>query len=386
VAAALHYGALNEGGDRTILVYDLGGGTFDTTVIRLSGGDVTVVCTDGEHELGGADWDARIVDHLRDCFITEHPDSGAADSEEFLQGLTLIAEGVKKALSVRTTYRQPIKFEGHTVAVDVPRETFEALTADLLARTVEITSRTLETAARHGVGTPDAVLLVGGSTYMPAVARALRETFAFGPQLHDPHLAVAKGAAMFALRESIRVRMRDADQEGMSTGTLKKIAGDLGVAETTVDDWKDRKVTIVVPRAFGVGVVARGTEPEDGKTEVSHLLMPNTPLPSEPVIEQYFTAVSNQTSIWISIWEQAGAEVSHLVESNRQIGEGTISRLPPLPKGSPIDITFAMDENGLLKVSAVELVTGQTVHIEVQIGGLDDKSVRRAREDVARLS
>jgi molecular chaperone DnaK len=147
-----------------------------------------------------------------------------------------------------------------------------------------------------------------------------------------------------------------------------------------------KKVTIVVPRAFGVGVVARGTKPEEGKTEVHHLLLPNTPLPSDRVTEQFFTAVSNQTSIYIGIWEQAGTEVSHLVESNRHIGKGTINRLPPLPKGSAIDITFAMTERGLLEVDAVELTTGQKVHIEVQIGGLDEKSVTKAREAVARLS
>ncbi|WIM93429.1 Hsp70 family protein [Actinoplanes oblitus] len=385
VAAALHYGALNEGEDQTILVYDLGGGTFDTTVIRLSGGDVTVVCTDGDHRLGGADWDERIVAHLRDCFVAEHPDSGAGDSEEFLQEVTLVAEKVKKALSVRTSYRQTLRFEGRTAAVDVSRETFEALTADLLDQTVDITGRALAVADRAGAGTPDSVLLVGGSTYMPAVARALRERFGFDPRLHDPHLAVAKGAAMFALRESIRIRLaHERDEPG--DAAIRKVARTVGVSETAVRTWKDREIVNVVPRAFGVGVVARDTEPEEGKREVSHLLLPNDPLPAAPT-KQFYTPLSNQTSIRISIWEQAGPTVSHELDSNRQIGEGRIERLPPLPKNSPIDITFALDEVGLLTVSAVELVTGKAMeHVKVQIGGLDDKRVDELRAAVARLS
>ncbi|MDR7328281.1 molecular chaperone DnaK (HSP70) [Catenuloplanes niger] len=383
VAAALYYGALHEGEDRTILVYDLGGGTFDTTVIRLEGGDVTVVCTDGDHQLGGADWDARIVDHLSECFMSEYPDSGAGDSEEFLQQLGLQAEALKKSLSTRISVRAPIRFDGRTLPADLTRETFEEITADLLARTIDITRRTLATADR----TPDAVLLVGGSTHMPAVTRALRSAFGFTPQLHDPHLAVAKGAAMFALQETIRVRLPETDEQGTDDpGAIRKVAADLGVAPTAVRAWQGRKVTIVVPRAFGVGVVARDTDPKDHKLEVSHVLMPNTPLPSDRVTRQYQTAVTNQTSILVPIYEQAGTEVSHLLDANRKIGEGTISRLPPLPKGSPIDITFSMTEGGLLTVTAVELVTGQEVHIEVQIGGLDDKRVREATEAVDRLS
>jgi molecular chaperone DnaK len=353
VAAALYYGGLS-GGDRTILVYDLGGGTFDTTVIRLEGGDVTVICTDGDHQLGGADWDERIAAHLRDRFVAEYPESGAGDSEDFLQGLGLIAEDVKKALSVRTSKRQPIQYEDTRMLVDMSRVTFEELTTDLIDRTIEITRRTLRTAEEKGAGRPETVLLVGGSTLMPAVAGALRAAFGFDPTLHDPHLAVAKGAALYAMQ--------------------------------VATDKPTRKVTIVVPRAFGTSVVAEGTEPEEGKLEISHLLFANTPLPAGPVKERFITAFPDQTSIMIDIYEQAGTEVSRRLEDNNKIGEGEITRLPRLPKGSPIDVTFHMSETGLLSVDAVELVTGQTVHIEVQIGGLDAKQVDQAREAVARLS
>jgi molecular chaperone DnaK (HSP70) len=353
VAAALHYGALTVG-DRTILVYDLGGGTFDTTIIRLSDGDVSVVCTDGDHQLGGADWDERIAGHLRDCFVGGHPDSGAADSEEFLQRIGLIAEDVKKGLSVRASKRQTIQHGGAELQVDLSRETFEELTADLLDRTMEITGRTLRTAEELGAGRPDEVLLVGGSTLMPGVRAALWRRFQFDAKLYDPHLAVAKGAALYAMQ--------------------------------VVTDKPTKKVAIVVPRAFGTSIVAEGTEPEEGKTEIRHLLFANTPLPAEPVTEQFVTALSDQTEIEIDIWEQAGSEVSIRPEDNKKIGEGLISRLPPRPKGSPIDVTFRMDETGKLSVDAMELGTGSRLHLEVQIGGLDAKKVDQARNAVSRLS
>ncbi|MFF5289144.1 Hsp70 family protein [Paractinoplanes globisporus] len=384
VAAALHYGALSASEARTILVYDLGGGTFDTTVIKLHGGDVTVVCTDGDHHLGGADWDDRIVTYLAECFVAAHPEAGADESESFLQGLGLIAEETKIALSSRTTKRQLIQFGGARLNVDLTRETFEEITADLLNRTLEITARTLRVAEELDAGRPDTLLLVGGSTIMPAVARVLGGTLGLQPHLHDPHLAVAKGAAMFALQESIRVRL--AGEKTPDSDDVKTTAEALGVKADTVRALAAKKVTIVVPRAFGVGVVARDTKPEDGKTEVRHLLEANTPLPSPKITEQFFTAVSDQTSILITIYEQAGAEVSHLVEFNNPIGEGVISRLPLLPKGSPVDITFSMNETGLLTVDASELTTGQKIRIEVQIGGLDEKRVHQAREAVARLS
>ena len=370
VAAALHYGALGEGSgigtvpqpplDETILVYDLGGGTFDTTVIRLKGSDITVVCTDGDHQLGGADWDEFVASHLQQAFVAEHPDSGAADSEEFMQSVALIAEETKQGLSVRQTKRQTLRYSGLKATVELSRATFEELTYALLDRTMEITKRTVEKASELGVHRIDKVLLVGGSTLMPAVARELRARFGYSPELHDPHLAVAKGAAKFAVHQSLKIGKEEPDDQG--------------------------NITIVVPRAFGVRVVAEGTEPKENKYEIRHLLHANTPLPCPPIKEQFVTAEPDQQGIDIQIWEQAGAVESRNTADNKKIGECTISRLPPLPKGSPLDISFAMNETGVLRVWAKELVTGQTVNLDLQIGKLTRKKITAARDAIARLS
>src|SRR4051794_32528852 len=225
VAAALHYDALQTGSDRTILVFDLGGGTFDTTVIRLTPDAVTVICTDGDHNLGGADWDRQIADFLQEDFDRMHPGSGAGASEEFGQELLLVAEDMKKSLSSSQYRRYTTSFGGRTSQVSLSREELEALGGPLLDRTMEITERTVLTARHAGVEQFDDVLLVGGATRAPAVEAALRERFGFEPRRFDPDQAVAKGAALFALIESVKIILPAAERAavteptGRTTGT-----------------------------------------------------------------------------------------------------------------------------------------------------------------------
>ncbi|MFD0891308.1 Hsp70 family protein, partial [Streptosporangium algeriense] len=205
VAAAIAYGLLNQERDRTILVYDLGGGTFDTTVITLRGGNIEVVCTDGHDELGGADWDERLMEHLVEEFTLEHPDAGdPLEDQQAEQQLRVDAEALKKTLSARNRHVVRVAHAGRVARVEFTRETLEELTRDLLDRTVEITRRTMKTAAAKGVRDYDQFVLVGGSTKMPAVAEALRRAFGVPVLIQDPDLAVAKGAALYAFEETYR--------------------------------------------------------------------------------------------------------------------------------------------------------------------------------------
>jgi molecular chaperone DnaK (HSP70) len=388
VAAALHYEVVAPEGERTILVYDLGGGTFDTTVIRLAGNEINVVCTDGDHHLGGADWDDRIVRHLLERFLAEHPDSAAGDNEDFLQELTISAEEMKKALSSTQSRRHNMRFGGDVSRVELTRETFEQITSELLERTLDITARTVATAKEKGVSTFDDVLLVGGATRMPAVAAKLSERFGFDPKLHDPDLAVAKGAARFALIESVKLRLPDQGGEkdaAASPAAVQKVADQLGIAADTVMRLARKKVRTVVPRAFGIKVVD-ADDPARKRLKVAHLLAANTPLPASPDTERFGTVEPNQVEIEIEIWEQAGATLSPELADNAPIGRGLISGLPPLPQGSPIDVTFTMNETGVLHVHAVELKTGKDLHIELQIQGLSEEQVEQARNAVSRYT
>ena len=382
VAAALYYGALNTGTDRTILVFDLGGGTFDTTVIELTGNDITVVCTDGDHGLGGADWDDKLAGLLGERFMAEHPESEATESEDFLQDVGLLAEDLKKALTSRQSKQQLVHFEAWKALVEVTRQEFEDITAELLDRTMDITARTLALARDRGVTHYDEVLLVGGSTRMPAVASALRTRFGFSPKVHEPDLAVAKGAALFALVESLKLRL--ADDSATDDSATDDVARELGMSANAVRAMATKKVTIVTPRAFGVAVV----DPDDPTKEkflVAHLLVANTPLPAEET-QQFKTSFPDQREIGVQIWEQAGAIASEQPEHNKQIGEALINRLPPMPEGSPVDVTFRMDDSGMLHVTATEVETRKTGTTEIKIGDLTKQQVNAAMDAVARLS
>ena len=387
VAAALHYETLGAGEDRTILVFDLGGGTFDTTVIKLTDDDIHTVCTDGDKHLGGADWDDKIADYLLDLFMEENPESAARDSEEFIQELAIAAEDIKKALSAAHSRRYVMRFGGETCRTEVTRAEFEAFTSELLARAMDITERTVQTARAAGIDRYDDVLLVGGSSRMPAVAAALREKFGFNARLHDPALAVAKGAAQFAVIEWIKNMFADEGEDGSGPGLSdEEVADQVNMQAAKVRQFKTKIVTTVVPRAFGVKAwIEEDDKAEKGKKRpvISHILEANRPLPAAPQTKQFYTAEPDQTSIHIEIWEQAGSVASSDLADNNKIGEGTISGLPELPKHSPIDVTFRMNDTGVLTVDAEELRTHKKLKFDLQIKGLSGEQLEAAKNAVS---
>ena len=385
VAAALHYDAISDGGTKTLFVYDLGGGTFDTTVIQVSATEIKVLCTDGDHHLGGADWDERIVAYLLEQFVAEHPDKGAAATNEvFLQELAAAAEDMKRQLSTMQSRRFIARYDGASAKIELTREKFEEITRPLLLRTEDITARTLATAQASGAGTFDEVLLVGGSSRMPAVTASLK-AMGLDPRMHDPDLAVAKGAAQYAMIESIKVLMPEEGAEAPAE-EVQKVADQLNITAEKVLALAGKRVATVVPRAFGVRVVDiddRGNE----TFLIKHVLRSNTPLPARTDPARFGTAYPDQVGISIEIWEQAGSVESAEVDDNQHIAEGQISGLPPLPKGSPIDVTFEMELDGMLRVHAVELKTNKDLRIELQIkGGLSEEQVAEARTAVAAYS
>src|ERR1022692_4176161 len=144
VAAALSYQNQQVAeGVRNILVFDLGGGTFDTTVIRIDGKEVTVICTDGDRRHGGADWDQRIGGYLLKEFTRQHPQLDPTADEQFMQELAATAESMKQDLSSRAARRHNVRFEGRVAPVELTRDQLEELAADLLDRTLAITRRTI---------------------------------------------------------------------------------------------------------------------------------------------------------------------------------------------------------------------------------------------------
>ncbi|HEX5301460.1 MAG TPA: Hsp70 family protein [Streptosporangiaceae bacterium] len=385
VAAALNYQALGEeGGQRNIFVFDLGGGTFDTTVIRIDGDDVRVVCTDGDHHLGGADWDSKVSDFLMRTFKEQYPQLDPGGDEQFLQELATSAEQLKKALSAATTRKQNLRFDGSVAQVELTRERLEELTSELLERTMEITRRTLATARGKGVEQYDDVLLVGGMTIMPAIARTLKERFGLEARMQDPHLAVAKGAAMFALLKKIQVSLPDDDP-----GAAEQAAMESGIDPQLAARWGKKTVATVVPRAFGLKVVDEKDplaeiDPGRARSYIAHLLTANTELPAETGPRPFSTVADNQRAVRLEVWEQAGAIVSEELEHNTHIGQGMLEDLPPRPAGAPFLVVFQMTATGLLTVRAWEESSGREVRFTIEIGNLNETQVQEATEVVAR--
>jgi molecular chaperone DnaK len=390
VAAALSYQVLGtDTGVRHILVYDLGGGTFDTTVIRIDGNDVQVICTDGNHHLGGADWDSAISEFLLRGFAEQYPQLDPGGDEQFMQDLATSAEQLKKALSATVSRKQNVRFDGSVVQLELTREHFEELTSELLERTMEITERTIATARKKGVEHFDDVLLVGGMTLMPAVARALRERFGLEPRLHDPHLAVAKGAALYALMKKVKVSMPGDGDPGQAEDAAKQVADDLGIEEERARALAATTVATVVPRAFGLKLVDQDDpvykiNPNQAREYIAHLLTANTPLPADTGPRTFSTVFAHQREVELQVWEQAGSVASEELEHNTRIGEGRLCDLPDRPAKTPFKVTFHMTETGLLEVHAWEAESEQEVRFEIQIGGLDETEVQEFTRAVAR--
>ncbi|MFG1641276.1 Hsp70 family protein [Amycolatopsis sp. NPDC049252] len=344
VAAALHYGVAARPGS-TVLVYDLGGGTFDTTVLRIQRDGAQVVATDGDSRLGGADWDERVADFLTQSFAAAEPDSDPYDEELFLHEVRLIAEVAKKDLSERASRPVSLRLGGRRVTVPFDRSTLTGIGSDLVDRTLAIVDRVLSSAEGKGIRQVHEVVLVGGSTRMPVIAAAVEARLGRTPRLLDPDHAVVRGAAIRA--------------------------GELAGAGRA-----SRSTRSVVPRSFGV-LIDDSHAPSGDRRVVVHTVHRNAPLPAAATTE-FCTIVAGQDSVRVQVFEQAGELPSEDPAANRRVLDGELTGLPPLPAGSPIELTLRVSEDGLLRVTAREPRSGTVLELEAYMDGVvDGESTRR---------
>jgi molecular chaperone DnaK len=377
-AAAFSYGFAQSGhGDETVLVYDLGGGTFDVTVIKLeateSGGTgIRVVATGGDDRLGGALWDARMVELLAKKFVEAAPDaSDPLDDPVASADLRLKAEAIKVGLTNRETHSELILAGTDRAKVTVSREELETATQDLLEQTVEFTRQTVAAAAAAGAGTIDRVLLVGGSSFMPAVARRLTEVFPdWTPELSDPNQAVAKGAALAGLQQAVwDVIAGDGDAAGdggtpapPSPEKVKEVAEAMHMTSTMVEKMVSTEFTNVCSRGFGVKVLRDEADPSNVRDpedfQVEHIILPNTPLPltgtEDGRMRTFYTVSDNQDSVNIVIMEQDSREPSSDMGSNKFLEAGVFTMTRPYPRQSPIQMALGMENSGVLRLRAID--------------------------------
>jgi molecular chaperone DnaK (HSP70) len=368
-AAAIAFGLQAEK-DQTVLVYDLGGGTFDVTMLEICGGQVTVVATGGDHVLGGRNWDERIVTYLAAEWMTATgSDDDPLEDRATAQELWLRAEDAKKTLTARSETKVPVSHAGQRASVTVSREKFDALTADLLDRTVQYTRDLLALAKTLGQDGFDQMLLVGGSTKMPQIAARLTAEFGVEPVSFEPDQAVAKGAAFYGQKLAVDDRIRIVIAERLSvdvktvntaeapeevqTAAVEEVAADLGLRLPTVQKMKQMTVTNVTSHSFGVVAVDGRT----GAEVVANLILAQDKLPAS-VTQRFATQEANQPDVHIQIMENVLRDRKIDVEKGLSIGTAVLPLSPGLPEDAPVEITFALAQDGRLSIVGRDLASG----------------------------
>ena len=314
-AAAISYG-YKHSTDKTVMVYDLGGGTFDVTIVRISKGNIEVVGTDGNHLLGGKDWDAEIVKYVCDQFKDEY-ELDPRDDLSAKNELIVNAESWKKTLSIAESVLIQVDFQGYSGKYTLTREEFESMTEYLLITTKDVCSSLIDSLGMAWTDI-DEILLCGGSTRMPAVSRFLKDMTGREVIAHsDTDLAVAKGAAITA-------------ELYCSSAT--------GLREMKIDD--------VTAHSLGVLSVS-----QDGSKYVNEVMIKkNSKIPS--TVRRQFIIKEGNTTDKIEVFTLQGE--SRVPLDCNVLAEVVISGIYNRGRGVIVDIVYNYDENGVVNITAFQ--------------------------------
>lgn len=372
-AAALYYGCAKERGEKTILVYDLGGGTFDVTVMRIGEGRIEVICSDGNHELGGKDWDDAIMRYLASEFCSKTGFDGEFD-EYAQQDLRLKAEKAKQQLSSREEVPVMLDARGHRERIALSRTVFDERTRVLLNESIEKTDAAIAVAESKGYKI-DEIILVGGSTRMPQVTNALVEKYGIEPKILEPDEAVAKGAAIYALGAyELKVKeWKEKVESGEADITDKTVKEEAekyleaaAVSTVAIPGLRGQKmsevVTVATTKSYALKVLVDGIE------KCYNMIIKNVKMENGliSVTKQFGTAEENQDTAELVVYESDFDSKYYDVDEDFILGTASLELPGNLPKGSPIQVKFTLNKEGILEITGRELTANREVHATMQ--------------------
>ena len=368
-AAGLAYGnSRNEDIQKTVLVYDLGGGTFDCTVLKINfkGGSkqMEAITTGGDHQLGGKDWDARLAEYVRNEFAQKKGVS-VEDMENDAESRAWFSENMEKAkkqLTSKTTTPLIVSFSGDKEKIEITREAFDNVTAAELERTIMLVDDMLAKKGLTMASDIDEIILVGGSTRMPQVQQKLEQVYGKPISSFEPDKAVAMGAALTAAGASVDA----SGGAGASLGGARaSLGGDAGAIE--IQNADGSTTTFIEKCTKSYGVVALD---ENDKEMVANIIFKDTEKPAHQERE-FGTSVANQSNLNLRVYENNSLEADATIDESTQMYESCLVELTPgLPKGAPINIIFDLDGNGVLTITAIDVNNNKpTTVIPVRIGG-----------------
>ncbi len=348
-AAAFAYGLNNLGKDMRVLVFDLGGGTFDVTMVDLVGNEINVIATAGDHQLGGKDFDDAIINFVAEEFIKKHGIDPRSDTIS-LHDMREKAVSAKISLSKRPKVNLFHDFQGKVIRVALSKEQFDGASKTLLDRCEAITRQVIEE-SKVDINSIDTVLLAGGSTRMPMVRDMLTAVFGRPPSADiNPDEAIAMGAALTASME------------------LAAMMGEESPIDIRTHD--------VTSHALGMVVY------NQAKLHNSKIISRNTRIPADKTRDDYVTSYDGQTTM--DLWLVQGEEENPL--ECTVLGHFEFYGIPARPAGqSQLAVTFKYNANGIVEVEAMDLQTGQILPHRLAAGNvtLEDIASNRAPMQVA---